>query len=73
VTELDLRHSLIPEELIENLLGTMPKHEGPDLLEDRDTPKYDYISFMKKMIDGGSDGAQSGNNNQKHPQNGGVK
>ncbi|CRG87243.1 Alpha-actinin-like protein 1 [Talaromyces islandicus] len=52
VTELDLRHSLIPDDLIENLLGSMPKHEGPDLLEDRDVPKYDYITFMEKMMDG---------------------
>jgi Ca2+ insensitive EF hand len=34
----------------------MPKHEGPDLLEDRDVPKYDYISFMQNMMDRGSDG-----------------
>ncbi|PGH12283.1 hypothetical protein AJ79_04349 [Helicocarpus griseus UAMH5409] len=56
VTELDLRHSLIPDELIENLLETMPVHEGPDLLEDRDVPKYDYITFMEKMMDEGGDG-----------------
>lgn len=48
---MDLRHSLIPDELIDNLLGSMPKHEGPDLLEDREVPKYDYISFMQKMMD----------------------
>ncbi|KAJ9244624.1 hypothetical protein DTO169E5_1445 [Paecilomyces variotii] len=60
VTELDLRHSLIPDELIENLLETMPKHEGPDLLEDRDIPKYDYISFMEKMMDVGNDGEDEG-------------
>lgn len=29
----------------------MPQHEGPDLLEDRDLPKYDYISFMEKMME----------------------
>ncbi|KAJ5381600.1 Alpha-actinin-like protein 1 [Penicillium cataractarum] len=50
VTELDLRHSLIPDEVIEHLVKTMPQHEGPDLLEDRDLPKFDYISFMEKMI-----------------------
>ncbi|KAI1995370.1 alpha-actinin [Ophidiomyces ophidiicola] len=50
VTELDLRHSLIPEDLIENLLQSMPKHEGPDLLEDRELPKYDYITFMEHMM-----------------------
>lgn len=49
VTELDLRHSLIPEELVEDLLSSMPSHKGPDLQEDRHLPKYDYISFMEKM------------------------
>ncbi|KAK2750413.1 hypothetical protein FQN57_003893 [Myotisia sp. PD_48] len=50
VTELDLRHSLIPDDLIENLISSMPKHEGPDLLEDRDLPKYDYMTFMEEMV-----------------------
>lgn len=52
VTELDLRHSLIPEELIEDLLQSMPKHQGPDLLEDRDLEKYDYVTFMENMTIG---------------------
>jgi hypothetical protein len=51
VTEMDLRHSLIPDELIEDLLCTMPTHSGPDLEADRHLPKYDYISFMERMID----------------------
>ncbi|KAL1957747.1 hypothetical protein VTO42DRAFT_5590 [Malbranchea cinnamomea] len=55
VTELDLRHSLIPDDLIESLTKCMPKHEGPDLLEDRDLPKYDYITFMQNMMDHGED------------------
>lgn len=49
VTELDLRHSLIPDALLEDLLSSMPEHKGPDLQEDRNLPKYDYISFMEKM------------------------
>lgn len=49
MTELDLRHSLIPDELVEDLLSSMPSHRGPDLQEDRHLPKYDYISFMEKM------------------------
>lgn len=52
MTELDLRHSLIPDELVEDLLSSMPQHKGPDLQEDRDLPKYDYISFMEKMTQG---------------------
>lgn len=52
---MDLRHSLIPDELIDDLLHTMPKHEGPDLEADRNLDKYDYIGYMAKM--GGDDGA----------------
>ncbi|EXJ90665.1 hypothetical protein A1O1_03769 [Capronia coronata CBS 617.96] len=56
VTEMDLRHSLIPDDLIEDLLSSMPEHKGPDLEVDRDVPKYDYISFMQGMVgDGGDD------------------
>ncbi|MCJ1392515.1 hypothetical protein MMC18_005383 [Xylographa bjoerkii] len=57
VTELDLRHSLIPDDLIEDLLKTMPAHQGPDLPEDKDLPKYDYVEFMEKITCGGADGA----------------
>ena len=49
---MDLRHSLIPDELVEDLVSTMPQHKGPDLQEDRDLPKYDYISFMENMTQG---------------------
>ncbi|GAE00084.1 conserved hypothetical protein [Paecilomyces variotii No. 5] len=70
VTELDLRHSLIPDELIENLLETMPKHEGPDLLEDRDIPKYDYISFMQKMMNAGNEGEGETDDGDQYSANG---
>jgi Ca2+ insensitive EF hand len=49
---MDLRHSLIPDDLIEDLLHSMPKHNGPDLEVDRQVPKYDYIGFMQKMAGG---------------------
>ncbi|MCJ1299705.1 hypothetical protein MMC08_002498, partial [Hypocenomyce scalaris] len=52
VTELDLRHSLIPDEIIENLLHTMPAHKGPDLQEDREVPKFDYVGFMERITHG---------------------
>ncbi len=55
---MDLRHSLIPDELIDDLLKTMPEHKGPDLQEDRELPKYDYISFMENFTQSG--GAASG-------------
>lgn len=52
VTELDLTHSLIPDEIVQQLVQTMPPHKGPDLQEDRDLPKYDYVSFMEKYLGG---------------------
>ncbi|EXJ81139.1 hypothetical protein A1O3_07427 [Capronia epimyces CBS 606.96] len=67
VTEMDLRHSLIPDELIEDLLNSMPEHKGPDLEVDRDVPKYDYISFMQRMIgDGDGDGDNDANGESDH-------
>ena len=63
MTELDLRHSLIPDELVEGLLHSMPPHRGPDLQEDRALPKYDYISFMEKMTLGESDDREQRNGN----------
>lgn len=50
VTELDLRHSLVPDDVIEQLAGMMPPHKGPDTAEDWGQPQYDYISFMEKLI-----------------------
>lgn len=61
VTEMDLRHSLIPDDLIEDLLHSMPKHTGPDLEVDRQVPKYDYIGFMEKMAGGGDTSRSAGN------------
>ncbi|KAI0527930.1 calponin homology domain-containing protein [Xylaria bambusicola] len=50
VTEMDLRHSLVPDEVIEQLCNIVPLHTGPDMAEDRGVPQYDYISFMEKLI-----------------------
>jgi len=50
---MDLRHSLIPDDLIEDLLHSMPKHKGPDLEVDRHLPKYDYVGFMERMAGAG--------------------
>ncbi|KAI9837451.1 MAG: hypothetical protein M1819_007099 [Sarea resinae] len=52
VTEVDLRHSLIPDEVIEDLVKTMPEHRGPDLQTDRDLSKYDYVTFMENFTNG---------------------
>lgn len=50
VTELDLRHSLVPDEVIDDLISSMPEHKGPDMQEDRDLPKYDYITYMERYM-----------------------
>jgi Ca2+-binding EF-hand superfamily protein len=50
VTEMDLRHSLVPDEVIEKLVEIMPSHSGPDMQSDRGQPQFDYITFMDKMI-----------------------
>ena len=50
VTEMDLRHSLVPDDVIEKLVDIMPGHSGPDMQSDRGQPQFDYIAFMDKMI-----------------------
>ncbi|KNG47163.1 calponin domain-containing protein [Stemphylium lycopersici] len=50
VTELDLRHSLVPDEVIDDLIATMPEHKGPDMQEDREIPKFDYITYMQRYM-----------------------
>ncbi|OLN85809.1 Alpha-actinin-like protein 1 [Colletotrichum chlorophyti] len=50
VTEMDLRHSLVPDEVIDKLIEIIPVHNGPDTAEDRGMPQYDYIAFMDKLI-----------------------
>lgn len=57
VTELDLTHSLIPEEIVQQLMTSMPAHRGPDLKEDRDLPKYDYVQFMERYMGDSEAGA----------------
>ena len=51
VTEMDLRHSLVPDDVIEKLVKVVPLHKGPDLQADREFPQYDYVKFMDGMID----------------------
>ena len=36
-----------------DLAGPHVVDDGPDLLEDRELPKYDYITFMQNMMDPG--------------------
>jgi Ca2+-binding EF-hand superfamily protein len=50
VTEMDLRHSLVPDDVIDKLINVVPLHKGPDLQQDRGMPQYDYISFMDGLI-----------------------
>ena len=47
---MDLRHSLVPDEVIEQLIKVIPEHHGPNTKEDRGMKQYDYISFMDKLI-----------------------
>ena len=54
VTELDLTHSLIPDELVQQLCESMPQHRGPDMQQDRDLPKYDYQAFMQRFLGTGA-------------------
>lgn len=49
---MDLRHSLVPDEIIDDLISTMPEHKGPDMQEDRDVPKFDYITYMERYMGG---------------------
>ncbi|KAH6654377.1 hypothetical protein BKA67DRAFT_564906 [Truncatella angustata] len=50
VTEMDLRHSLVPDEVIDKLMEIVPEHKGPDMAEDRGVPQFDYIAFMETLI-----------------------
>lgn len=50
VTEMDLRHSLVPDEVIEKLVEIIPPFSGPDLQTDRGKAQFDYIKFMEKLI-----------------------
>lgn len=59
MTELDLRHSLIPDELVDELTRTMPAHAGPQLEEDRELAKFDYVRFMEGLLGGGEGGSSS--------------
>ncbi|CAK7231422.1 alpha-actinin [Sporothrix bragantina] len=68
VTEMDLRHSLVPDEVIDKLVTMMPRHEGPDLAEDRGTPQYDYITFMDKMMGDLEPSSSSSSSSQHHQQ-----
>ncbi|KAH7354219.1 alpha-actinin-3 [Plectosphaerella cucumerina] len=59
VTEMDLRHSLVPDEIIDRLVEMIPPHTGPDAADDRGMPQYDYIAFMDKLISDNSDDVPS--------------
>ncbi|KAH7188454.1 uncharacterized protein B0J16DRAFT_412915 [Fusarium flagelliforme] len=77
VTEMDLRHSLVPDEVIDQLIEIMPAHSGPDMSEDRGMPQYDYISFMEKLINEQNNGqdseaTQSSNPEPQSPHTNGV-
>ncbi|KAK5652510.1 hypothetical protein OQA88_10415 [Cercophora sp. LCS_1] len=68
VTEMDLRHSLVPDEVIEKLVEIIPRHTGPDMQADRGMPQFDYIAFMEKLIsDEAADAPRPGMNGRLSP------
>jgi hypothetical protein len=58
---MDLRHSLIPEELIDEMIKTMPEHHGDGQPEDANIPKYDYVNFMERYLGQNSSVVADGN------------
>lgn len=50
VTEMDLTHSLIADDVAQQLMESMPQHRGPDMQEDRGVPKWDYVEFMSRFM-----------------------
>lgn len=79
VTEMDLRHSLIPDELIDDLLAGMPESEIPEALvekTDREAKRFDYGGFMGGLAGGNTEdsalGNSKGNRNLGHQRPGSV-
>lgn len=50
VTEIDLRHSLVGDDVLERMAEMLPEHNGVELKEDRGVRKYDYVGFMEKLL-----------------------
>ncbi|KAK6496144.1 hypothetical protein TWF481_002169 [Arthrobotrys musiformis] len=50
VTEVDLRHSLIPDHMVDQLIKEMPIHKGPLQEEDQELEGYDYITYMERLM-----------------------
>jgi hypothetical protein len=38
----------------------MPEHKGPDMQEDRNVPKFDYITYMQRYMGGQDNGHVNG-------------
>ena len=62
VTEVDLRHSLVPDEVIERLVGMVPESQcAVEAKEDRGLRKFDYVAFMEGLLCGEQDGDKQQN------------
>ncbi|RDI79825.1 hypothetical protein Vi05172_g10163 [Venturia inaequalis] len=61
VTEMDLRHSLIPDEIVEEMISAMPEHPGTGAQDEQNIPKYDYVTFMEKLMGMERNKARNGN------------
>jgi hypothetical protein len=57
---MDLRHSLIPDEIVEEMVKTMPEHPGTGAQDDKNLPKYDYVTFMEKLMGIDQKGSRNG-------------
>lgn len=57
---MDLRHSLIPDEIVEEMIQAMPEHPGTGAQEEQNMPKYDYVTFMEKLMGMDKKGTRNG-------------
>lgn len=52
VTEMDLRHSLVPDDVVAQLAAMMPQHRDPAVPSPL---HFDYVAFMENLIGGARD------------------
>ena len=69
VTEIDLRHSLVGEEVIARMAEMVPEHTGVEAKEDRGLRKFNYVGFMEGLLCGEGEG-QGGEDRMMGGENG---
>lgn len=50
ITELDLRHSLVPDEVIDHITKICPRHPDGEASENPEMWQYDYVTFMDSLL-----------------------